>query len=251
MVDRVHHQGGSGKVSVQGMREWKTAATTVLGDTKELSQGRVMIYCKVTAAVTSVGTIYGTKAQEANHSNVVCATAAAVGAKEVIICCGATATPADEYADGFLLVNDAAGEGYTYMIERHASAASGSGFTVYLKDGIEVALTTASQVTLCVNRGCVIPASTISAGTVLTSAPTGVCLCTQTVAQTTYMWMGMRGPWATIAGNPTPINPGIEVAVGSAGVIAVVGTATSSMVTVGKCITTAAATENILVNFTL
>ena len=61
----------------------------------------------------------------------------------------------------------------------------------------------------------------------------------------------MRGPWSTIAGNPTPINPGIEVAIGSAGVVAVVGTATSSLVTVGKAMTTAAATEHILVNFTL
>jgi hypothetical protein len=229
------------------MREWKTAAQTILGDIKELSQGRSMIYCMVTAGQTATnGVVYGTKPNQALHSNVFVNSAAAVGAKEVLICAGATAIAKDEYKDGFLLINDAAGEGYSYMIERHASAASGTGIRVYLKDGVEVALTTASQATLCYNRGCVIPISTLS-GTV-TATPAGVQLVQSTATQTTYQWMGKTGPWATIAGNaPTA---GEDAYLCSAGV-SVRETAGTSYFRVGRFLTTAAATEYVMVDFSL
>ena len=246
MVDRVHHQGGAGKVSTQGMREWKTAAQTIIGDTKELSQGRMIIYCRVTAGQTAIGTIYGTKPNQANHSNVVVAVTASIGAKQVTICAGATAIVADDYQDGWLLVNDAVGEGYCYMIDRHASAASGSGVTVYLKDGLEVALTTASQVTLCYSRGHVIPISTLS-GTV-TAAPAGVNLCVCTATQTTYQWMGMRGPWPARAG-ATPV-VAEDCYISSAGVSELL-TASTTFVRIGQFLTTAAATEHVMVNFQL
>ena len=245
MVDRVHHQGGPGKVSVQGMKEAKTAATTVLGDVKQLSQGREIIYCFVTAAITASGQVYGTKPNQANHSNVVVAATASIGAKEVTICAGATAIVADDYKDGFLLVNDATGEGHAYMIERHASASSGTGITVYLKDGLEVALVTTSETCLCYNKGHVISAHGLS-GTI-TSTPCGVTLIT--AAASSYVWLGKKGPWPCINGNTASVC-GEEAYIGSAGVT-VLTTAATTFHRVGRFLTTAAATEYVMVDVDL
>ena len=244
MVDRVHHQGGPGKVSVQGMKEAKTAATTILGDVKQLSQGREIVYCFVTAAITGAGIIYGTKPNQANHSNVVVRTTASINTNAVTICAGATAIVADDYKDGWLLVNDSTGEGHAYMIDRHASASSGTGVTVYLKDKLEVALTTASEVTLVYNIGNVQRAKNSAA---VTACPRGVSLIT--AAASSYVWMGKSGPWPCVC-EGTP-RPGAEASLSSAGVTCIASAVTTASVVVGFFMTTAAASEFTMVDLKL
>lgn len=245
MTDRVHNYGGPGKVSRQGMKVTKTAPTTWVGDIKPLAMGREMIYCYVTAAVSGAGIVYGTPPNVAGHSNNVVKLTASIGATEVTMCAVTTAIAKDQYKDGFLLVNDGVGEGQAYMIQGHQSAAANSGTLVVLKDGLEFALTTASEVTLVPNKGNrVIPIGSLS-GTV-TAMPCAISIIT--AAAGSYLWMGKCGPWPCMAG-ATPV-AGEDAYVSSAGVD-VLSTAATTFHRVGKFMTTAAATEFVMVDVQL
>jgi hypothetical protein len=75
----------------------------------------------------------------ANHQNMAVAAAAAVGATSVTVTLGATAATADYYADGFLTINDAAGEGISYRVKSHPAHAGSGSLVVELYDPIKVA----------------------------------------------------------------------------------------------------------------
>ncbi len=247
MVDRVNSMEGSGsKVSQDhGIRENVTSSTTVVGTCKPLSFGKEVVYCKIGAtAISGAGTVIVGPAQVANHSNVTVRTAS-IGAKVVIPTLGATKMAKDLYKDGYLLVNDAVGEAYSYMVAGHASAAASStAAQILLKDGLEVALTTASEVTLIQN-----PYSGVlyafESGT-KTSMPVGVALCT--AAASSYAWIGKTGLWPVPAEGT--VVAGEDAYLGSGGAT-VLFTAATTFHRLGKFCTTAAATENVLVDFQL
>lgn len=105
--------------------------------------------------------LYQSALPVANHLNVVCDVARAVGATAISATLGATAAAVDVYAEGTVHTNDAAGEGYNHRIKRarssgeaHAAVAASGIITVSLIAGetVQVALTTASEVTFEQNR---------------------------------------------------------------------------------------------------
>jgi hypothetical protein len=249
MVDYVHTYGGNTKTQRQGIREIKTAATTTLGDVKPLGLGREVIYAKVSsAAAIAAGHVVLAPAQVANHSNVVVNITASIGATSVTICAGATAITRDQYKDGFLLVNDAVGEGYSYVIEGHASASSGSGVEITLKDGLEVALTTASEVTLVSNPCMNVVEGFASAA--LTAQPIGVTLGSVAATDASYVYLGKRGMWPTVVGSSCAT--GADAYLSSGGVTEkVTANTTANQAYLGSFGSTAAATEYCMVNFKL
>lgn len=96
-----------------------------------------------------------------NHRNVVADVARAIGATAISATLGATAAAVDLYAEGYVHVNDAVGEGYNHRIKRanssaeaHAAVAASGVITVNLvaSETVQVALTTASEVTFSHNR---------------------------------------------------------------------------------------------------
>jgi len=92
-----------------------------------------------------------TQIPEANHENKAVTTAAAIDSLSVTFSVGATAAAKDLYAEGELCVNDAIGEGISYRIVGNTAFASSGSGTVYLAEPIQVALTTASEVTMLKN----------------------------------------------------------------------------------------------------
>ena len=105
--------------------------------------------------------LYQSALPVSNHRNIACDVARAVGATVISATLGATAAAVDVYAEGYVHVNDAAGEGYNHRIRRassdgnaHAAVASSGVITVNLAAGetVQVALTTASEVTFSHNR---------------------------------------------------------------------------------------------------
>ena len=107
------------------------------------------------------GNLYQSVATVANHSNVACDVARAVGATVISATLGATAAAVDIYAEGLVSTTDAAGEGYSHRIKRatsagtaHAAADSSGVLTVNLDadESVQVALTTSSEVTFTRNR---------------------------------------------------------------------------------------------------
>jgi hypothetical protein len=106
----------------------------------------------------------------------------------------AIAVAKDYYKDGYLFINDEAGEGLTYRIKTHdalVGTTAGSIFTLY--DPIITALTTSSQVGLRKNLYDYV----IVAAAPLTNAPVGIAPIDVTAAY--YFWAQTGGPCAVNA----------------------------------------------------
>lgn len=110
--------------------------------------GRIYRLGRAGAVALAPGKIVTPPAVVANHQNRVATAAQPVGSFEVQVTLGATAATFNQYMDGFLTVNDAAGEGITYAVEGNDAAASAGTLAVRLKEAVQVPLTTSSEVTL-------------------------------------------------------------------------------------------------------
>jgi hypothetical protein len=130
----------------------RTTSTTqggnVLGEYGGTQDGRLYRFGKAGAVALAPGKVAVSEATAANHTNRAVASAVGVGEYTVTFTLGATAAAADLYKDGYLNVNDAAGEGCMYRIEGHPAVLSGGSMTVTLAEPVKVALTTSSEVSL-------------------------------------------------------------------------------------------------------
>lgn len=141
----------SSVVHAQDFRDISSTKQLRLGQKAETVDGRVYRYALNGAVALAPGKICVAAAHVANHVNQAVNEAAAVGADRVKVTLGATAATADQYADGYLAINDAAGEGINYLVQGHpAIGSAGSGY-ISLDDNIKVALTTSSEYSLIAN----------------------------------------------------------------------------------------------------
>lgn len=160
-----------------------TSLETLVGTRFDTSDGRELILVQAGAVDVVSGKLYQDAAMVANHVN--CAVTAYqaysnngnVPAK-VTITLGATAVTANQYAGGFVVVNDNAGEGQTLRIASHPAADASGSLVVTLEDAPVTAITTASEVTLVPAHGN----GVIVAPTTLTGALCGVSLYPITAA---------------------------------------------------------------------
>lgn len=176
-----------------------------LGAKAVTSDGRVFRYCKAGATALVAGKVYDGPATVANHTNIAVAAAAAAGATSVTVTLGATAATANQYAGGVLVVNDEAGQGFTYTIKSHPAADASASLVLTLEEDetIVTALTTSSQVTLIPNQynGIVIHAAT-EAG-----IPVGVAVTQVTAAY--YGWIQTRGPVSVLINDTVAIGSSV------------------------------------------
>jgi hypothetical protein len=135
-------------VSDMDVRDTSTTKLMRYGSVRETWDGKRYRYGYAGAVDLAAGKINVAAASAANHTNIAVAAAVAVGGREVTATLGATAAAASLYADGRVVVNDAAGEGIDYGISDHAAVASAGVITAKLDDPIKVALTTSSEVSL-------------------------------------------------------------------------------------------------------
>lgn len=122
-----------------------------MGELVWLSDDRAFRYAKAGASNISHGKLQKKPAASANYTNKAVNAAVAIGGKVVTFTPGASAATANEYAEGYLVVNDATGEGYSYKVSGHLANAGSVELSVNLTDPIRVALTTSSEVTLVHN----------------------------------------------------------------------------------------------------
>lgn len=132
-----------------------------LGHVLELPDHRQYRFALNDGTAEVAGNLYQSVAPVGNHSNVAADVARAVGAVVISATLGATSAGTDIYAEGTVSQTDAAGEGYSARIRRaytagnaHASVAASGVLTVNLEPGesVQVALTTASEMTFSRNR---------------------------------------------------------------------------------------------------
>lgn len=194
-----------------------------LGARAMLQDGREFVYVKAGASALVAGKLQQAPAIVANHQNIAVAAAAAIGDKSVTVTLGATAATADQYAGGFLVVNDADGEGYVYKIEGNPAADSAGSLVVSLADELIEALTTSSEVCLIPNlyNGVIINPTTA------TNAPVGIAV--SDIAANEYGWLQVKGPAPCLSQGAITVGLGIAPSGSVAGAVAVVAATTNQI----------------------
>jgi hypothetical protein len=151
-------------LSAQDARQVSTTQVHKLGTVAETADGRVFRYSSAGAVNLAAGLFNTTVAKVANHTNITVAAAYAVGVRQVTATLGATASTLDQYKDGYLVVNDSTGVGCAYRVEGNSAASSSGVVTVNLAEGVAIALTTSSKVSLVPNpwSGSIVSASAVA-----------------------------------------------------------------------------------------
>lgn len=181
-------------LSNQDARMVSATQLHTVGTVAEDAVGRVFRYTQNGAVALAGGLATVTPAKVANHTNIAVAAAAAVGARQVSVTLGATATTQDQYKDGFLVVNDAAGIGLAYRITGcPVIGSAGTGF-ITLAEGVVVALTTSSKVTLTYSPWSAVIVHPGSASTFFCSGDTDT-----PVAASNYYWSQTAGITSTLS----------------------------------------------------
>ena len=167
-----------------------------LGTRMELPDGRVFAHAKAGGTSLVAGQLQMTMAEidTSRRYEMAVAADAAIGATSVTLTTGGSALVADDYADGYLYINDEAaaeGEGRVFKIKSSASAAAASSAVFTLADGdtIDQALVAGSSVAgLRCNefQNVVI----YKAGTIV-GQPAGVAPVDVTASY--YCWLQRRG----------------------------------------------------------
>jgi len=114
------------------------------GDRFDVGDGRVFRYAKAGSSALSVGKLGLAPAPKTNHHGMTMA-AAAIGAVSITMTLGATASVANEYAEGFLNISVTPGQGQTLKIQDQPATSSGGSQTITVFDPVNVALTTSSR----------------------------------------------------------------------------------------------------------
>lgn len=127
-----------------------------LGTIMEMPNGDEYVWCLNGGTELATGRLVQQAVVGTGHDiDLAVAAAAAADATSVTLTNATTQITANMYADGWLFINDADGEGYGYQIKSHPAESTGSGscvFTLYEQDPIQVALTTSSKAGLRKNK---------------------------------------------------------------------------------------------------
>lgn len=173
--------------------QWSGGNTTdqrghPLGGVMVFADGRRFRYGRAGGVALATGVLCQQTLNSANWDELAVPTARAAGVNQITVTNGATAITADYFKDGFLNIEDDAGEGYLYTIRSNDAAAASGVVTIDLYETLQVALTTASTVTLFANPYSVI--------LIHPSPPTAKVLgvAQGIIAITAYGWLQSWGP---------------------------------------------------------
>jgi hypothetical protein len=174
----------------QAVNEVSATKMETLGTLAVTADGRKFRYARGGAADIVAANLLVAANPTAAHVNMAIAAAAAIGDKTVSVTLGAAAATINQYQDGYLIVNDGVGEGYSYRIAGHAAHAGSGTLKVRLVDPIEVALTTAgSEVSLVANPY----ADIVISATDQADLPVGIAHCAVDVSVAPYFWVQTGG----------------------------------------------------------
>ncbi len=180
---------------LQGIYQISSTKKERIGSKRELIDGRIFRYAKAGAGALSAGKMGVAAVVAADVTNET-AVAAAVGTKVLALAITSATYAEDYFKDGFMQINDAAGEGYSYPIEASTAVAADTAIFITLEEGIKVALTTSSEFTLVHSPWMATVESTTEE-----SVPIGSPVVAVTAAY--YYWAQTAGPGINlVAGTP-------------------------------------------------
>lgn len=183
-----------------------------LGQEIELTDGRVFRYAKAGASGISAGKLQLAPAPKTNHHNVAWASGGAINTNKVTVTLGATAATVDEYAQGYLVVNDATGEGTAYQISGHPAASSAATLELTIFGNFYEALVSGSEVSLVHNRY-----NAVVEGTTQTRTPAGVPL--RDIAAGEYGWLQVAGIAPVLADEAIAVGSAVTIGSSTAGAV--------------------------------
>jgi len=185
--------------TIYGKTGWEKVLTSdqrhKLGTRMAFADGRVYRYAKDSGAGIAAGRLVQAPVTDAaDDMDLAWSAGGAVGGTTVTTGTSLTITK-DQYKEGWLYVNDAAGEGCIYPIKSNTavSGAAGCVFTIDEEDGFSIALTATSSlfgVVYNIYDGVLVQPTTI------TNAAVGVS--TTTVTASYYTWLQTWGPCALL-----------------------------------------------------
>lgn len=232
-MSRITQKGATGPLSLVANGAFQTSTDasldTLVGTRWDLADGREVILVSTAAATTvAPGLLYQDAAIVPNHQDLTVTAYQAYSANgnvpaKVTVTLGATAATANQYAGGFLVVNDNAGEGQTLRIASHPAADSAGSLAVTLEEGASVTITTASQVCLIPAHG----ADIIINPTTITGAQVGVGL--YTIAASSYGFLVSKGLTSALSAGAIGVGLGISASGSVAGAFAVAAATTARL----------------------
>ncbi len=185
-----------------------------LGAIGATPDGRVFRWCYSGGAISAGERVETSPAVAADDQDLAVQTAAAVGDTSVSITTGGAIT-VNLYADGYLSVNDADGEGHLYAIKSHKVAAGVETLVINLREPIREALVTGSGTLVGLVKN---PYKDVIIGTAASTAGATVGVAPTVVANNTYFWCQESGVGICLAEDPAMvIGDGVEKGVDVAG----------------------------------
>lgn len=187
--------GGNGAQFVVG-----TSKTSPLGTAMYFADGRKFRFGKAAGTAIATGKLCQQTLNDANFDELVVPTARAVGDTTVTLTTGATAVTKDQLVDGWIVVEDDAGEGYLYSVASNDAAATTATLTIRLNEPLQVAWTTSTTVGIF--------QSPFAAAIIHPSPATAMLIGTtpRAVPASNFAWFGVAGPQICLVEGTTVIN---------------------------------------------
>lgn len=184
-----------------------------LGTFAETADGRKYRYALAGGTTLAPGKVVVAATVDSNVSNVTVAATVAAGVKKVVIDAGG-AIAGNAYADGYLAINDATGEGHNYSVRGNSTTSGAAELTVYLNDPVKSGLTVdVSEATLTKNPWADV---VISATDQLDMA---VGVPSVSITNAYYGWVQTHGVCAVLADEAIAIGQQLVIGTGVAGAV--------------------------------
>lgn len=213
-----------------------------LGSVMVFADGRRFKYGLASATEIATGKLCQQTLNSANYDELAVAAAVAAGDRVVTVTNGATTIAVDAFADGYINVEDDAGEGYLYTVKSNNAAAASGTCTLNTYEKVEVAMTTSTTVTLFRN-----PMSAV----IIHPSPATALLVGVTpkvITASTYGWFQTWGPASVTTEGTVVINERVIDSASADGAVApTASTAAGEENYVGVVMEVAATTEHSLV----
>lgn len=168
-----------------------------LGNLMSFADGRRYKYGQAASTEIAAAMLCQQTINNANRDELAVAAAVAVGSKTITVTNGSAAIGLDDLADGFVNIEDDAGEGHVYTIKSNNVAAGAAVVTLQLYDPVQVALTTASTVVLFINPYSLVIVHPSPATALLVGVTPLI------ISASNFGWFQITGPASVLGGTAT------------------------------------------------
>lgn len=216
------------KIMSQGLYEISATQKHPLGTKWDLSDGRSFVYAKNGAVALVAGVGVAAEAPDAAHDELAL-TAASIGQQYIIATLGASATTANEYAEGYIRLNKGTLLGYNFKIKDHAANAGSLACQFNLYESLPIAIT--DEEGSIVKHPC--------KDVVIHPSPNVTALVGVTIGAVTanyYCWLQTKGPAAVLGEGTLVIGQGIKPSATTDGAFTVKAEADTTECVVGQVI---------------